>query len=79
MSLCLTTKDQVDCGDRYAYLVKHILEFVLRQGAALDVLDGAKLLCHPLTVLFSYRLHLLLCQLLLDALIFPQINLCADN
>lgn len=61
-----------------SYLIKHVLKFVLRQGAALDVLDRAQLLSHPLTILFSHRLHLLLCQLVLDTLIFPQINLCAD-
>lgn len=68
----------VSSGEPCAYLVKHVLEFVLRQGTALDVLDRAQLLGHTLAVFFSYGLHLLLCQLVLDTLVFPQIDLCAN-
>lgn len=60
------------------YLVKHILELVLRQSTALDILDSAQLLCHPFTVLFPYRLHLLLGQLVLHAGVISQIDLCTD-
>lgn len=63
---------------RWAYLIKHILELVLRQGTTLDVLHGAQLLGHPLAVLFPHRLHLLLGQLVLDTRIISQIDLCTD-
>lgn len=63
---------------RASYLVKHILELVLSQSAAFDVLYGAELACHPLAVLLPHRRHLLVCQLLSDARVVPEINLGAD-
>jgi hypothetical protein len=62
-----------------SYLVKHILELVLRQGTALDVFDSAELLGHALAVLPPHGSHLLLSKLLPDAVIVPQIDLGADN
>lgn len=64
---------------RHSYLVKHVLEFVLRQSTALDVLHSAQVLCHALTVLLPHRLHLLLGQLLPYTRVISQINLCSDN
>jgi hypothetical protein len=51
----------------------------LRQGAALDVLDGSKLLCHALAVLARDRSHTLFCKLLTNGNVVPKINLCADD
>jgi hypothetical protein len=65
------------CG--VTYLVEHVLELVLRQRTALDVLDGAELPRHALAVLFPHGRHLLLCQLLPDARVVPQIHLRADD
>lgn len=62
-----------------AYLVKNVLELVLRQGRALNVLDSAKLSRHPLAVLALDRRHPLLCQLVLYRSVLPQIHLCAHD
>lgn len=62
-----------------SYLVKHILQLILRQSTALDVLDRTQVLGHSLTILSPHRCHLLLGQLLLYAGIVSQIDLCADN
>lgn len=66
-----------DHGD--THLIEHILELILRQGRALDILDSAQLLSHPLAILPPNRAHLLLAQLLLDALVVAQIGLGADD
>lgn len=65
--------------ERSTYLIKHILELVLRQGTTLDVLHRAQLFSHPLTILLPHRLHLLLGQLVLDTRIVSQIDLCTNN
>jgi hypothetical protein len=62
-----------------SYLIEHVLELVLRQRRALDVLDCAQLSRHPLAVLALDRRHPLLGQLVLDRVVFPQIDLRADN
>lgn len=62
-----------------AYLIEHILELVLCQSRALNVLDRAKLPCHSLAIFPLHRRHPLLRQLVLDGIVFPQIDLCADN
>lgn len=62
-----------------AYLVKYILQLVLRQGTTLDVLDRTQLLGHSLAVLFPHGLHLLLRQLVFDTGIISQIDLCAND
>lgn len=67
------------CQQRHSYLVKHVLEFVLRQSTALDVLHRAQILCHALAILLPHRLHLLLGQFLPHARVIPQIDLCSDN
>ena len=64
---------------RVTHLIKDILEFVLRQGAALDVFDRAQIPRHPLAVLFPHRRHLLLGQLLDHLLVLAQVHLGADD
>jgi hypothetical protein len=61
------------------YLVKYILELVLRQSTALDVFNRAEVLCHTLTVLSADWGHLLLGKLLSDAGVISQIDLGSDN
>lgn len=61
------------------HLVKDVLELVLRQGRALDVLDSAQLLGHPLTILPPNGRHLLLAELVTHALVVAQIGLGADD
>lgn len=61
------------------YLIENILELVLCQGRALDVLNGAKLSCHPLSVFPLDRRHPLFRQLVLDSIVFSQIDLCTNN
>lgn len=70
---------RLDTARDNPYLVKHVLEFVLRQSTALDILHGAQVLCHALAVLLPHRLHLLLGQFLSHARVIPQIDLCTDN
>jgi hypothetical protein len=61
------------------YLIKHILELILRQGRALDVLDGAELLGHALARLSRYGPHLLPGKLLDDMGVVAQVDLRADD
>lgn len=61
------------------YLVKYIFQLELRQGTALNVLNRAELLGHPLTVLLPDRRHLLLRKLLADAGVVSKIDLSADD
>lgn len=69
------------------YLVKDVLESLLGQGRALDVLDGTELSGHSLTVLSLDGLHLLFAKLaengvlLVIALLlrWAQIELGTDN
>ena len=61
------------------HLIKHILQLVLRQSTALHVLDGAQLLCHPLTILSPNRAHLLLAQFFAHAWVVSQIGLRAHD
>lgn len=62
-----------------AYLVKHILQLILRKSTAFDVLNSAEILGHTLAVFPSHGCHLLLGQLFPYALIIAQIDLGADN
>lgn len=61
------------------YLVKNILQLVLRQSTALDVFHRAQLLSHPLTILPPYRRHLLFGQFLSDTGVISQIDLGTNN
>lgn len=61
------------------YLVKDILQFVLRQGRALHVLDRAELLGHPISILLTDWLHFLPGKLLTDTGVIAQIGLGADD
>lgn len=65
--------------DARSYLIKHILQLVLRQRRAFHVFDGTQLLRHPITILLANRLHLLLGQFLADNWVITQIGLGADN
>ena len=62
-----------------SYLVKDVLQLVLCQSRALDVLDGTELLGHAVTVFLADGLHLLAGQLLTDIGVIAQIGLGADN
>lgn len=61
------------------YLIEDILQLELSQGRALDVLDSAQVLRHPLAILFPHRLHLLLTKLLAHLRVVAQIGLSADD
>ena len=61
------------------YLIKDILQLVLRQSRALHVFNCTKLFGHPVTVLLTNRLHLLASQLLPNAGVVAQIGLSADD
>lgn len=63
----------------WMYLIKHVLELVLRQSRALDVLDRTEFACHSLAVLALYWRHSLLCQLIFYGVVLPQIHLCTHN
>lgn len=74
-------------GESITYLVKDVLESLLGQGRALDVLDSTELSGHSLTVLSLDGLHLLFTKLaengvlLVVALLlrWAQIELGTDN
>ena len=74
-----TRRCGVVVGFRMTYLIKDILQLVLRQSAALDILDRPELLGHALAVLLSYWLHLLFCQLFPHLWVVAQVHLGADN
>ncbi len=61
------------------HLIKDILQLILRQRRALDILDGPQLLGHALPILLANRLHALLGQLLPHLRVFAQIDLGADD
>lgn len=61
------------------YLVKDILQFVLRQSRALNVLDSTELLCHAIAILLTDRLHLLAGELVADVGVIAQIGLGTDD
>lgn len=61
------------------YLVKDILQLVLRQSRALHIFNCAQILGHTITVLLPNRLHLLASQLLLNTRVVAQIGLGADD
>ena len=63
----------------HSYLVKNVLELVLCQSTALDILDSTEFLGHALSVLPAHRRHLLLGEFVADAGVVPQVNLGAHN
>ena len=65
--------------ERESYLIKDVFKFVLRQGRALNVLDGAQIFSHTLTVLLTHRLHSLFCQLLSHLRVITKIRLSTDD
>ena len=60
-------------------LVEYALEIPLRQGGALEVLDGLDLLGDLHCLLILYGLHLALAQLLFDLWVVAQVELGADQ
>ena len=61
------------------YLIKDILELVLRQRRTLHVLDSTQLLSHTLAVLLTDWAHLLLRKLLAHAWVIAQIGLGTND
>jgi hypothetical protein len=60
-------------------LVEYALEIPLRQGGALEVLDGFDLFGDLHCLLILYGLHLALAQLLFDLWVVAQVELGADE
>ena len=46
-----------------SYLVKYVLQFILRQSTALDIFHCTELLCQFISIAFLYRVHHLFRQL----------------
>lgn len=61
------------------YLVENVLELVLGQSGALDILDSTQILGHTITVLLANGRHLLTGELLADTRIVAQIGLGTDD
>lgn len=61
------------------HLIKDILELELCQGTALDVLNGAQFLGHPLAILLPDRRHLLLRKFLANTRVIAKIDLSAND
>jgi hypothetical protein len=61
------------------YLVEDVLQLVLGQRRALDVLDGSELPGHPLASITGDRRHLLLCKLVSHGSVVAEIDLGADD
>lgn len=59
--------------------VEHALEISLRQGRALEVLDGFDLFGDLDCLLILYGLHLALTQLFFDLWVVAQVELGADE
>lgn len=70
--------DPLACS-RIAHLIEDVLELVLRERGALDVLDSSQLSCHLLTILSPNRGHLLLAKLLSNAVVIPKIGLGSND
>lgn len=65
--------------DRPDGLIKDVLEALLREGGALEVLDGANLLGHAETLRVGDRSQLALLQLLHRPRILSQVELRPDE
>ena len=63
----------------FSYLVEHIFQLVLGERRALNILHGAQVFCHTLTVLLSDWLHPLFCELFADAGVIAQIRLRTND
>jgi hypothetical protein len=61
------------------YLIKDILQLVLRQSGTLDIFHCAEFLGHAITVFLANGLHLLAGELIADICIVAQIGLCTDD
>ena len=62
-----------------SYLVEYVLELVLRQRRALDVLDRTQIPRHSLSIFFPDGLHLLLGELFPYLWILSQVTLRAND
>jgi hypothetical protein len=76
---CARVSDCMWRGDLQAYLIEYVLQLVLRQRRALDILDCTQFSRHPLAVLALDRRHSLFGELVLDRVVLAQIDLGADN
>lgn len=79
ISIAVITLSRGSVGPRFTYFIEHILQLVLRQRTALDVLDSTELLSHSLSFLFPHRLHLLFGQLFPHTGVISQVCLRAHN
>ena len=70
---------QVASETDFSYLVEHILQLVLGECRALNILYRPQVFSHALTILLSYWLHPLFCQLFADAGIIAEIRLRTDD
>lgn len=61
------------------YLIKDILQLVLRQCRAFHVFDRSQVLGHTLSVLFAYRLHALFGQLFPYLWVIAKIGLRTND
>jgi hypothetical protein len=78
-ALLLAEKKRGMCENLLDRLVEYALEISLRQGGALEVLDGFDLFGDLDCLLILYGLHLALAQLLLDLWVVAQVELGADE
>ena len=62
-----------------AYLVKHILELVLRKRRALNIFHRTQIFRHTLSILLSHGLHSLLGKLIADLWVVSEIGLRTDD
>ena len=60
-----------------SHLVKYVLQLVLCQSAALNVLNGTQGPGHGFAIRLCNRAHLLFCELVLNLLVISQIDLSA--
>ena len=61
------------------YLVKHVLQALLRQSRALHIFHRSEFPCEPFSQFTRYRSLLLSSKLLNDLAVVPQIDLRADD
>ena len=75
----MNSRGKGSSNDLLDRLVEYTLEIPLRQGRALEVLDGLDLLGDLHCLLILYGLHLALAQLLFDLWVVAQVELGADQ
>jgi hypothetical protein len=78
LSLFISTLQKVTQVTAETYLVKDVLETLLRQRRTLDVLNRTELACETVTRLRRHRSLLLACKLVHYLRVVTQIDLGAD-